>query len=536
MKLRRGICYVLVGCSSLIQVAGCIPFLPGAFAMMCLESGKKSWLLLCTIVGLASGVPWVEAVRYLVTVMLLLLGSVLLEKIYGRKDSLHMAIWTFVTVFLVGASGVFMESNPIGLLAVALEGLFGFGIVLALNRFVHWFLMPKDKIFLTRTIPEEERSQRVRQYVSACEKLAGVFAPQKYEYASVRGEPTDRTLTLADSVWEQSRSAISQQLLAIASNIERCTREEVYLCKEDRQLMRLLEYELKENGINGKEFVIFEDEENRHRVEFIASTTPGQNLSLRNVGELVSQVVGRPMIPREDMKVFLNWDERKVVFVEIGKYQVLSANRKRSGDGERICGDNEFFLSLNEGKKRVLGISDGMGRGPGAAKESEMILEVMEELLEAGFSPEQAIPMLNSACALRKEEQGCSTLDLCMIDTFTGMGSWYKMGAAASFLRRGDQVEILYGNTLPIGAVEQSLVWKQERQLQNGDTIIFMTDGALEVLPTEHLEEMMKELILRVQEDTPGNMTDKLLEMLSEIGGGQVRDDMLISVLRIWER
>lgn len=536
MKLRRGICYLLVGGSAFVQIGGCLPFLPATFAMMCLEEGKKVWLLLAALFGLTVGVAWVDAIRYMFTIVILLVGSMLMEKMYGRKDSLHMAIWTFLVVFLVGASGVSMERNAMGMLSFALEGMFGFGVVLSCNRFVHWMLLPKEKIFVTRPIPEDERSQRVRQYVLACEKLAGVFAQPQYECVSNGKGSADTGGTLADSVWGQSRTAISRQLLAIASNIEKCTQESVYLCKEDQQILRLLEYELKENGIQGREFVIFEDAEHRHQLEFVASTLTGQNVSLRNVGELISQVVGYSMLPREDMKVFLNRDERKVIFIEAGRYQVLSAHRKRSGDGERICGDNEFFISLYEGKKKVLGISDGMGRGPGAAKESELILEVTEELLEAGFLPEQAIPMLNSACALRKEEQGCSTLDLCMIDTFTGMGSWYKMGAAASFLRRGNGVEILYGNTLPIGAVEQSLVWKQERQLESGDTVVFMTDGALEVLPTEHPEEMMKELILRLEEDIPAKMAEQLLEILTGISGQAVRDDMLISVVKIWER
>lgn len=539
MKLRRGICYVLVGCCSFVQMQGCLPFLPGAFGMMCLENGKKGWLLLCALLGLASAVPWLEAVRYMITILVILIGSAVLETIYGRKDSMHMAIWTFCSVFIVGIGGVFMDSNLSGVISVALEGLLGFGLVLTFNRFVHWFLTPKEKIFVTRPILAEERDNRVRRYVSACEKLAQVFAVPQYEYvsgAAPGGESTKSVASLADHLFMQSRAAISQQLLTIAGNIERCTKEEICVCKEDRQLLRRLEYELKENGIIGREFTIYEDADGRHRLEFVAHTVLGQNLSLRNLAELISRILAISMVPQEDMKIFLNRDERRVRFVESGRFQVLAGHKKRAGDGERVCGDNEFFLSLNDGSRKILGISDGMGRGPTAAKESELVVEVTEELLEAGFMPEQAVLMVNSACAMRNEEHGCPTLDLCCVDTFTGVGSWYKMGAAASFLRRGTQVEILYGTTLPIGAVEQPMVWKQERQLQDGDTLIFMTDGALELLPSEHPEEMMKELIMHLGEDTPGDMADKLMEILTQLSGQSIRDDVLISVLRVWER
>lgn len=214
----------------------------------------------------------------------------------------------------------------------------------------------------------------------------------------------------------------------------------------------------------------------------------------------------------------------------------MAGHCKMPGAGERICGDNDFFHPMFEGRYQVAAVSDGMGVGPEAAKESELILEVTEELLGAGFAPEQALPMLNSACAMRGEEQGCSTLDLCMVDTFTGQGSWYKMGAAASFLRRKDQVEVLYGNTLPVGAVEHSRVLKQERKLENGDTVILMTDGVLEALPSLHPEEMMKEILLEVEEDTPVNMAESIVNAVRACSNEQMRDDMLAVVLKVWER
>lgn len=536
MKLRRGICYVLTGCSCLVELAGCLPLVPGTFAMMCLEGGNKAWLLLCTTVALASTVSWIEAVRYILTVVVILFGSALLEKVNGRRDSMQVAILTFVAVFLVGISGVFMDRNLMGAISVALEGLLGFGVVLTFNRFVHWFLTPKERIFVTSQIPEAEKNERVRRYISACEKLAEVFAVPQYEYATARKTGEKRPGTNADTVWDQSRMAISQQLQAIATNIEKCTQQRVYLCKEDQQQLRQLEYELKENGVSARAFFIYQDEDGRHRVEFIGRSIAGQNVSVRNVAELVGTVLGMPMIAQTDMKTFLNKEERKLVFLENGRYQVLSGSAKLTPQGERICGDNESCFSLSEGKKKVLAVSDGMGCGPRANKESELVLEVTEELLGAGFTPEQALPMLNAACGMGSLQRGCSTLDLCEIDTFTGTGSWYKMGAAASFFRRGKEVEVIYGNTLPVGAVEHAKVWKRQLELADGDTIVLMTDGVLEALPVSCPEEMMKDIIGRIEEEVPEKIAEKILEIVMQLKETEHNDDMLVSVLKIWER
>ena len=45
----------------------------------------------------------------------------------------------------------------------------------------------------------------------------------------------------------------------------------------------------------------------------------------------------------------------------------------------------------------LLGLSDGMGSGSAACKESEMVLDLVERFLEAGFSVETAIRMMTAA-------------------------------------------------------------------------------------------------------------------------------------------
>ena len=53
-----------------------------------------------------------------------------------------------------------------------------------------------------------------------------------------------------------------------------------------------------------------------------------------------------------------------------------------------------FFLCL----------SDGMGSGIEAFKESEIVVELLEQFLESGFSQETAARMVNSALLLKGRE------------------------------------------------------------------------------------------------------------------------------------
>lgn len=72
-----------------------------------------------------------------------------------------------------------------------------------------------------------------------------------------------------------------------------------------------------------------------------------------------------------------------------------------------------------------------------ACKESEMVLDLVERFLEAGFSVETAIRMMNSAMVMKGADDLYSTVDLCKINLYTGMAKLYKIGAAATFIKRG---------------------------------------------------------------------------------------------------
>ena len=49
-------------------------------------------------------------------------------------------------------------------------------------------------------------------------------------------------------------------------------------------------------------------------------------------------------------------------------------------------------------------LSDGMGTGEEARRESAMVIEMLEELLRAGFPVETAISMMNTALVMGRED------------------------------------------------------------------------------------------------------------------------------------
>jgi stage II sporulation protein E len=204
-------------------------------------------------------------------------------------------------------------------------------------------------------------------------------------------------------------------------------------------------------------------------------------------------------------------------------------------DGASMSGDNVSVFSTEEGFCYIC-LSDGMGSGPAAGKESDMVVDLMEKFMEAGFSEEAAIRIMNSAMVLKGEDEAYTTLDFARIDLYTGMLELTKIGAAASFIRHGTEVECLAVASLPAGAYVSEPCEAVRRKLRNGDFLVMVTDGVLEYLHVKKPEEKVAALIGEIGTDNAETLANTLLERILLFNGGHAPDDMTIVVTGIWEK
>ena len=183
-----------------------------------------------------------------------------------------------------------------------------------------------------------------------------------------------------------------------------------------------------------------------------------------------------------------------------------------------------------------MSLSDGMGSGSRACKESEMVIELIEKFLEAGFSKETAIRMMNSAMVIRGEDDLFSTVDISALNLYDGNCTFYKIGASATFIRRADCVECLISENLPVGVYHSVEIEKTTRSLSDGDFIIMMSDGVLEYLNVPHPEEAMESIIAGIDTNHPGRFAKQLLDQVLVYTDGKVSDDMTVLVAAVWEK
>lgn len=213
---------------------------------------------------------------------------------------------------------------------------------------------------------------------------------------------------------------------------------------------------------------------------------------------------------------------------------IIRAATLAKGDSD-VSGDTCAQAELAEGKVAVL-LSDGMGSGRPAHMESSATVTMLQRLLKAGFDHRFAVQTVNSILLHRSPAETYATLDLAIIDMFTGELEFLKTGSVPSFIRRGPEVEILRTASLPIGILNHIDVPVRYRQLRTDDILVMVTDGVLDAIP-EHgrTEEWFARLLRRQDTNDPASLADSLLSNLSQLSD-TIKDDMTVVVVKVIAR
>ena len=320
----------------------------------------------------------------------------------------------------------------------------------------------------------------------------------------------------------------AQLLRSLADGFLADEQMEQRIWKKLRRELRLLDTEL-------EQVRIYERERGRREIYLMLHTSRQVCISAKSVAEALGDCCREKRRPAWNCRAAVNTEPAVFHFVPETKYQVFCGMAQVTKTGEMVSGDNYALMQKDTGKV-VMSLADGMGSGVRACKESEKTIELLEQLLEAGFPQESAVRLINSCMLLQNSEQMFSTIDLCMIDLYNAKCNLIKSGASATFIKRENEVEVITSGGFPAGVVQQSDYESMHRQLVSGNTIIMMTDGVLDALPEENRERIMAELIVKTYSRNAREYAQRLMERIYLMQKLQARDDMTILIGSIWEK
>ena len=367
-------------------------------------------------------------------------------------------------------------------------------------------------------------------YMQGCPRYSGMVEEAIWAFSRMElNEAWYRRL-------QENRKVIAEQLDAMADALQDWNRDLNCVDAREKMLLARIAFEAKERGLSVTQVHVYEQGEQKRRMvtAFVASKWGG-GIPVKNYKKALERAGGMAMRLQKDARSILTQDAVRITAYEDTCFYTMSGVATQKEDGSTVSGDNFSLFSLENGHSHVC-ISDGMGSGPAAYRESDMVVELMEKFMEAGFLQETAIRMMNSAMVLKGERESYSTLDFADIDLYSGQMSITKIGAAASFVKHKDKVECLRASTLPAGVDASYTGDVLQYKLTDGDFLVMVTDGVLEYLHVKNPEEKLAQMIREIRTENASTFASKLLEHVMLFTGGHAPDDMTIVVNGIWEK
>ena len=332
----------------------------------------------------------------------------------------------------------------------------------------------------------------------------------------------------------ENRYVIAQQLDAMAGLMEEWAKSRTMMDKQYKSLMAQISYEVKEKGLQIDELHIYEDNK-RLCVEGYISSKWNGGIPVKHYLQAVEKAVKKPMRLGKDSKTVLTQEPARLSVYEDTLFYGLQGIASEKKYDAIMNGDNFSFFAMDDGNYHIC-LSDGMGSGSQANQESEMVVDLFQKFIEAGFRKETAIQLMNSTMVLQGEENRYSTLDYGMINLYTGELELIKIGGAVTFVKRGQEVFCFDLGTLPGGADVRMEIESQKMQLQNGDFLVMLTDGVIEYLHVRNPKETLQDIIAMIETENAGVLAETILQQVMLRIGGRALDDMTILVTGIWEK
>jgi stage II sporulation protein E len=329
----------------------------------------------------------------------------------------------------------------------------------------------------------------------------------------------------------ESREVIAKQLKEVSSVIQEIAGD-IYTgalsahAEEDK-----IGRGLRAIHILSKDIMILERGDKRKEIYLSLACRGHRCVTAKEAASVISDVLGLRFRVSDSSKTVITRDFDNFIFAEDTKFKVLTGVARAMK--ENVSGDSFSVIKLETGEV-MIALSDGMGTGKEAGEESETVMSLLEQMIEAGFKAETAIKLINSSLVLKSEKQTFSTIDMSILNLFTGMCEFIKIGAAAAFIKRDNWVETISSTTLPIGMLGNVDYDTVTKKLYEGDIVIMVTDGVLDSIKEENKEAYMEHFIMDIKSSNPQEISNRILDGTLSQSDYLPKDDMTVISAGVW--
>ncbi|MCH5184760.1 MAG: SpoIIE family protein phosphatase [Oscillospiraceae bacterium] len=323
-----------------------------------------------------------------------------------------------------------------------------------------------------------------------------------------------------NAMWEaqtdSNRALVARQYNDIADIMDDLSLDAEHGFNFSPYYEKYIEAELDKAGITASSINVLMTNENTE----VLIDAP--NSSEAEIRKIVSDALKMPMRSGSDSRFSMR-------FLPAPRYNIKSAYLREAKYG---CGEyGDSIIDFSDGSsRRTIILSDGMGSGSEAKKQSGMSCDFLKEFICAGYSCRTSIDLLNSTLALKSSNEVFSTIDMIDIDLKSGYASFFKAGAAETLIMRDGVIDTVSCDALPIGMLNISEVSTEEIKLEKGDIIVMMSDG----IKGKNISDnsRISEILYRSTPD-PDSIAEKILADALKESDNMPLDDMSVIVLKV---
>ena len=333
---------------------------------------------------------------------------------------------------------------------------------------------------------------------------------------------------------DESKKNVSTQLEGVSEAISNLAEEisprQVEKFVAEKEKIKIF---LKQKEIDIKDISIKQEETGRYSVTLytgVCENVDGTQCNIKKIAQILSKVLNSDMVlQKQECGLRLNKENCMYTYISKDKYGLQVGIAKSTKKGSPVSGDTSIQTKLDDGKY-LLALSDGMGSGPEARKSSKIAIKMLERLLTSGFEKDTSIKLINSTLSANTEEDMYATLDIQILDLYSGNIEFIKNGACPTYIKRDNEVQILKSESLPTGILEDIDLEVYDKDLEDGDIIVMCSDGILDK------ELWVKYLLEDIQTDDVQKIADIIVNEARDNDYGSEKDDMTVIVAKVKKR
>lgn len=156
--------------------------------------------------------------------------------------------------------------------------------------------------------------------------------------------------------------------------------------------------------------------------------------------------------------------------------------------------------------------------------------------MEGGFTEEASLRLINSVFIVDSDDISPASLDMGIIDLYSGVCDFMKIGASTTFVKRGGWIEAIKANSMPIGTENIVDMETASKKLYDGDFVIMVSDGVIDAIDMEDKDRYMSDILMDIHSTNPQEMAKNILDRIIEEADGRKNDDMLVMVAGVWDK